>query len=93
MRRQLCQWVVFGLPVEVQVLLSPPCDFGARIFTPLVAADGSARRLPTDGVILPGSIIFMVPADLAPGEYELEVRVRFEAKLRAGQLPDMLTVV
>lgn len=73
-----------------QELRYDPADPEQGLF--LLASDGSERRLPTDGVILPGSIIFMVPADLDPGEYELEVRVRYEAKLRAGQLPDLLTV-
>jgi hypothetical protein len=73
-----------------QELRYDPTDPEQGLF--LLAADGSAQRMPTDGVILPGSIIFMIPADLALGEYELEVRARFEAKLRAGQLPDILTV-
>lgn len=52
----------------------------------------SERRLPTDGIIMPGSLVFMVPADLTPGTYRLEVRVRFdEATLSVGRLKPSLT--
>jgi hypothetical protein len=67
-----------------------PSDPAQGLF--LIAADGSERRLPTDGVILPGSVVFMIPADLAPGAYRLEVRVRFEPEtLSLGRLKDVLT--
>jgi hypothetical protein len=67
-----------------------PADPEQGLF--LLAANGSERRLPTDGMIMPGSLVFMIPADLAPGAYRLEVRVRFDAAtFSTGRLKDVLT--
>ncbi|MCB9109117.1 MAG: DUF4469 domain-containing protein [Anaerolineales bacterium] len=38
-------------------------------------------------------LIFLVPADLPPGAYRVEVRARFGKHLRSGQLRDVLMVV
>lgn len=75
-----------------QRLRYDPTDPTQGLF--LIAADGSERRLPTDGVIQPSSIIFIIPADLASGAYRLEVRVRFNPEiLSTGRLTDVLTLV
>jgi hypothetical protein len=59
----------------------------------LIAADKSEQRLSSDGIIMPGSLVFMIPAELAPGNYRLEVRVRVdEETLSSGRLKDVLTV-
>ena len=56
------------------------------------AAAKSERRLSTDGIIMPGSLVFLIPADLASGSYRLEVRVRFNGSdISAGRLKDVLT--
>lgn len=68
-----------------------PADPEQGLF--LIAADKSERRLPTDGLIQPGSVVFLIPADLTPGAYHLEVRVRFDtATFSAGRLKHALTV-
>jgi hypothetical protein len=59
----------------------------------LIAADKSEQRLSSDGIIMPGSLVFMIPAELTPGNYRLEVRVRVdEETLSSGRLKDVLTV-
>lgn len=68
-----------------------PADPEQGIF--LIAANNTERRLPTDGIIMPGSLVFLVPTDLTPGTYRLEVRARFDAEdLSVGRLKNGLTV-
>ena len=68
-----------------------PDDLEQGIF--LVAADRSEQRLSGDGIIMPRSLVFMIPVELAPGDYRLEVRIRVDEKtLSSGRLKDVLTV-
>jgi hypothetical protein len=58
----------------------------------LIVADKSEQRLSSDEIIVPGSLVFMIPAELAPGAYRLEVRVRVdEETLSSGRLKRTLT--
>jgi len=59
----------------------------------LIAADKSEQRLSGDGIILPSSLVFMIPAKLVAGSYRLELRVRVdEETLNPGRLKDVLKV-
>ena len=59
----------------------------------LIGADKSGQRLSSDGIILPGSLVFMIPANLVAGSYRLELRVRVdEETLNSGRLKDVLIV-
>ena len=59
----------------------------------MIAADKSEQCLSSDGIIMPRSLVFMIPAELAPGAYRLEVRVRVdEETLSSGRLKQVLTV-
>lgn len=74
-----------------QSLRYDPDDVEQGLF--LIAADRSERRLPSDGIIKPGSLVFLIPSDLASGDYRLEVRTRFNGgEISLGRLPDVLTV-
>jgi hypothetical protein len=74
-----------------ELLRFDPNDAEQGIF--LIAADKSERRMPPDGVIKPGSLIFMLPADLAAGDYRLEVRAQLNGDgISLGRLHDVLTV-
>jgi len=59
----------------------------------LLTADNTVTRIETIIRHTPNELIFMVPADLAPGQYTLAVRARFgQHSLRTGLLESNLTV-
>jgi hypothetical protein len=53
--------------------------------------NGGETRAPTYSENMPGRLHFLVP-DLAPGEYELEVRASHNGRLHRGMLDAILTV-
>lgn len=61
----------------------------------LIAADGTATRAITYVRNMPSNLIFMIPAGLVAGEYELEVRANAKnsKETRKGVLITPLTVV
>ena len=61
----------------------------------LIANDGSHHRVDIVGNNRPAKLIFMIPEDLTPGQYTLEVRtiLRFCHDLRKGVLKSKLVVV
>ncbi len=69
-----------------------PADANQGIF--FVAEDGGATRVEMVGHNKPGKLVFLVPADLASGDYTLEVRtvLRQRKDVRPGALSATLTV-
>jgi hypothetical protein len=68
-----------------------PADPAQGIF--FVAAYGTTTRVSVVGKNTATELMFLVPADLAPGDYSLEVRGNFGPEtLRVGRLNAILTV-
>lgn len=60
----------------------------------LISATGDAIRATVYAMVTEGKVMFMVPSELAPGEYTLELRRNYTLNnnMRAGHLQDTLTV-
>lgn len=54
--------------------------------------DNRVARVTVVGQNKPSCLLFMLPPDLAAGEYALEVRAMLGNELRSGRLPETLTV-
>ena len=69
-----------------------PADTAQGVF--FVNSQGDATRASAIGLNNPGTLIFLVPAGLAPGEVQLEVRAAFgQEDVRTGTLKQTLTVL
>lgn len=67
-----------------------PSDEQQGIF--FVAADGTQTRVSVVGQNKPSTLIFLIPPELASGEYRLEVRAAMGLEVRTGSLKQVLSV-
>ena len=67
-----------------------PTDANQGIF--LIAEDGSVTQVTVVARNMPSELTFLIPANLAAGDYTLEVRADFSGDLRTGALDATLTV-